>query len=103
MVLALCIGKPLGVLLTTWAAAKARIATFPADTAPLAFVGAAFLCGIGDPLSLLMADQAFQSDAYASIAKIGVLAGSAVAAVLGAMALSFSPVPVTAARPVADT
>jgi Na+:H+ antiporter, NhaA family len=103
MLLALSIAKPIGIVLTTWAAAKARIATLPSDTAPLAFLGAGFLCGIGDPLSLLMADQAFQSGGYATIAKIGVLAGSGFAAVLGAIALSFSPTPATATQPAADT
>lgn len=101
-VLALSVGKPIGWLLATWAAAKARIASLPSDTAPLAFIGAGFLCGIGDPLSLLMADQAFQSDTYAAVAKIGVLAGSVLAAVLGAIALSLSPAPVTIVQPVPD-
>ena len=98
IVLGLAVAKPIGWVLVAWAATKARIASLPADTAPLAFIGAAFLCGIGDPLSLFMADQAFQSDAYAAAAKIGVLAGSVVAAVIGAVLLSFSPTPVTTSQ-----
>lgn len=97
--LGLALAKPLGWTLVTWIAAKARIAAPPADTSVLAFIGAGLLCGIGDPLSLLMADQAFQSDAYAAIAKIGVLAGSVLAATLGAIALSFSPEPLTVSLP----
>ena len=93
--LGLAIGKPAGILLASWLAAKAKIAVLPADAAPLAFLGAACLCGIGDPLSLLMADQAFQNDAYAAVAKIGVLTGSALAVVLGAVALILTPAPVT--------
>lgn len=93
--LGLALAKPIGWALTTWIAAKVRIAAPPVDTSVLAFVGAGLLCGIGDPLSLLMADQAFQGGAYAAIAKIGVLAGSVLAAVLGAVALSFSPEPHT--------
>ncbi|HEX3843135.1 MAG TPA: Na+/H+ antiporter NhaA [Steroidobacteraceae bacterium] len=93
--LGLALAKPVGWTLATWIAAKAGIAAPPADTSVLAFIGAGFLCGIGDPLSLLMADQAFQSGAYAAIAKIGVLAGSVLAAILGASALSFSPEPNT--------
>lgn len=95
--LGLAIGKPIGIIALTWAATKARIATLPADAGALGFLGMALLCGIGDPYSLLMAEQAFAGSPYASIAKIGVLAGSALAALLGAAALSFSPVPVTAA------
>jgi Na+/H+ antiporter NhaA len=70
----------------------------PTDADSLEFLGTALLCGIADPLSLLMADQAFGGDAYASVATIGVLAGSVLAAVLGAMALSLTPVPVTPAE-----
>src|SRR5690348_9747456 len=94
--LGLALAKPIGWILTTWIAAKARIAAPPADASVLAFIGAGLLCGIGDPLSLLMADQAFQGGGYAAIAKIGVLAGSVLAAILGATVLSFTPEPLTA-------
>ena len=96
--LGLAIGKPLGMILATWLAARARIGVFPADAAPMAFLGATALCGIGDPLSLLLAEQAFPEGPYAAVAKIGVLLGSALAAVLGALALIFSPAPVTDAN-----
>jgi NhaA family Na+:H+ antiporter len=98
VVLGLAVGKPIGIIAMTGAAVKARVATLPTDAGRLGFFGTALLCGIGDPFSLLMADQAFGGDAYASVAKIGVLAGSVLAAVLGAMALSLTPVPVTAAE-----
>ena len=93
--LALAIGKPIGIILTAWAAAKANIARFPADTAAVAFVGAALLCGIADPFSFYIADQAFQGSAYSSVAKLGVLAGSGFAAAFGAIALALSSAPVT--------
>jgi NhaA family Na+:H+ antiporter len=96
--LGLAIGKPAGIVLATWAASRTRIAVFPAGAAALTFLGAAFLCGIGDPLSLLMAEQAFRTGPYAAVAKIGILAGSALAAALGALVLVFSPAPVTDAR-----
>jgi NhaA family Na+:H+ antiporter len=96
--LGLVLGKPLGMIVATWLAVRARIGAFPAAAAPMAFLGATFLCGIGDPLSFLMAEQAFPSSAYAAVAKIGVLAGSVLAAVLGALTLNMSPAPVTAAE-----
>ena len=98
VVLALAIGKPLGIILTVWAVAKARIALLPADAAPLAFLDAAFLCGIADPFSFYLADQTFQTGTYASVAKLGVLAGSGVAAALGTILLTLSPTPATAAQ-----
>lgn len=99
IVLGLAVAKPIGWILTTWIAAKARVAALPADTSALAFIGAGVLCGIGDPLSLYMADHAFQGDTQAAVAKIGVLAGSVLAAVLGAIVLSFSPEPQTVNPP----
>jgi len=96
--LGLALGKPMGMILGAWLAARARIGVFPADAAPMALLGATFLCGIGDPLSFLLADQAFLGNAYAAVAKIGVLSGSALAVVLGALTLSLSPPPVTQAN-----
>ncbi|HXQ12031.1 MAG TPA: Na+/H+ antiporter NhaA [Caulobacteraceae bacterium] len=92
--LGLAVAKPLGIVLAVWGAIKARVAIFP-DATRLAFLGAAFLCGIADPLSLLIIEQAFQNGAYAAVAKIGVLAGSALAATFGAITLAFSRAGVT--------
>ena len=100
--LGLAVAKPLGWTLLPWIAARAGIAVLPADTSRLAFIGAGLLCGIGDPFSLFMADQAFQSSAYPAVAKIGVLAGSVLAAVFGAATFSLSPVPLTASPSPAD-
>jgi NhaA family Na+:H+ antiporter len=98
VVLGLAIGKPLGIIASTWAAVWAKIAIGPGDASRLAFLGAACLCGIGDPLSILMAEQAFHGQAYGAVAKLGVLIGSAVAAALGAVALALSPPPATVVK-----
>ncbi|HWE48016.1 MAG TPA: Na+/H+ antiporter NhaA [Caulobacteraceae bacterium] len=97
--LSLALGKPIGIVGATWLASRLRVATGPGDTSPGAFIGAACLCGIGDPLSILMAEQAFSGEGMAAVAKLGVLAGSAAASVLGTLALVLSPRPVTAAKP----
>jgi NhaA family Na+:H+ antiporter len=55
------------------------------------FIGAACLCGVGDTVSLLMADQAFPEGPDSAIAKIGVLIGSVLAAGLGAAVLATGP------------
>jgi NhaA family Na+:H+ antiporter len=94
--LGLALGKPIGIVGATWAAARARLASGPSGASPAAFIGAAFLCGIGDPLSILMADQAFPGNGdAAAAAKLGVLAGSLMATALGAAALLLSPAPMT--------
>lgn len=83
VLLGLLIGKPLGVLAASYAAIGAGIAKGPEDVSLRDFAGAACLCGIGDTVALLMADQAFPVAAAASVAKIGVLSGSVLAAILG--------------------
>ena len=97
--LALALGKPIGIVGATWLAARLRLAVAPDDAAPAAFIGAACLCGIGDPLSILMAEQAFQGNSLAAVAKLGVLVGSALAVVLGVIALALSPAPRTLSKP----
>jgi NhaA family Na+:H+ antiporter len=83
----LVIGKPLGVLLASWLAIKARLAIPPEAVSLRLFVGAACLCGVGDTVALLMADQAFAHGPDSAIAKIGVLSGSTIAAALGGLVL----------------
>jgi NhaA family Na+:H+ antiporter len=92
VILGLVVGKPLGVCASAWFATKARIARLPEGTGLRAFVGAACLCGIGDTVSLLMADQAFPTEqAAATVAKIGVLIGSVLSAALGAAIILLGP------------
>ena len=88
VVLGLVVGKPLGVAMAALAAVKSRIAVLPGDTRLRAFLGAALLCGVSDPVALLMADKAFPHSDLAAVAKIGVLAGSLVAAGLGVAVLA---------------
>jgi NhaA family Na+:H+ antiporter len=93
MVLGLVIGKPVGISLASWLAIKSGIAIAPEGISVRNFLGAACLCGIGDTVSLLLADQAFSQGAIAEVAKIGVLIGSVMAAALGAgiLALKIPP------------
>jgi NhaA family Na+:H+ antiporter len=88
VILGLVIGKPLGICLASWLAIKARVAVAPEDVTLRNFIGGACLCGVGDTVSLLMADQAFPQGPESAIAKIGVLIGSAIAAALGAYILT---------------
>jgi len=98
-VLALALGKPLGIVGATWLAQRARIALGPADASTIAFVGAACLCGIGDPLSILMAEQAFPGAPLGQTAELGILAGSALSMAIGVVALALSPAPQTPQKP----
>ena len=88
----------MGIGLGTLASAKAKIAVLPVDVTPVALLGAAFLCGIGDPLSLLAADRAFPGSAYAGVAKISVWACPVFEALFGVLTLLLSPPAVAEAR-----
>jgi NhaA family Na+:H+ antiporter len=82
VVAGLVIGKPLGILLASGLAIVVRLAVAPEGLTMRQFVGAACLCGVGDTMALLMADRAFSPE-EASVAKLGVLAGSVLAALVG--------------------
>jgi NhaA family Na+:H+ antiporter len=82
----LVIGKPVGILAATALAAATGLAVLPEGVTRRQFVGAACLCGVGDTLSLLMADRAFGPEA-AAVAKLGVLAGSMLAGIIGTAVL----------------
>jgi NhaA family Na+:H+ antiporter len=87
VVIGLVIGKPLGILTASWLAVRSRMATVPEGVAVRQLVGAACLCGVADTVALLMADEAFPRGRESMIAKIGVLAGSAIAALVGTLVL----------------
>jgi Na+:H+ antiporter, NhaA family len=96
ILIALVIGKPLGVLLAAGLAIALRVAIAPDGVSTRLFVGAACLCGIGDTLALLLADRAFPP-ADAAVAKLAVLAGSVLAGALGVIVLRFRSAAVTPA------
>jgi NhaA family Na+:H+ antiporter len=87
----LVIGKPLGVGLAAMLAIKSRIGIAPEGSGLRQFIGVAFLCGIGDPIALLLADESFPHGSYAATAKIAVLIGSVVAALIGVALLATAP------------
>jgi NhaA family Na+:H+ antiporter len=103
VVLGLVVGKPLGILLASWLAVRSGLAVAPEGVAVRPLVGAACLCGVADTVALLMADEAFPSGNYSAVAKIAVLAGSAVAAVLGTLVLVMGSDAAAARSPVTES
>ena len=91
VILGMVIGKPLGISIASLVARAVRIAHAPDDITLRQFAGAACLCGVGDTVALLIADQAFGPGPDTAVAKIGVLIGSVLAAALGAAILASSP------------
>jgi NhaA family Na+:H+ antiporter len=86
VVLGLVVGKPVGVFGGTWLVTRFTRAELNEALSYRDLVGVAVLAGIGFTVSLLVADLSF-AGAELDAAKTAVLAGSLVAAVLGALML----------------
>jgi Na+:H+ antiporter, NhaA family len=82
----LVIGKPVGILLSSWIAVRARVATLPDGVGWGAVGGAGALAGIGFTMALFVAGLALEGPPLEA-AKVGILGGSALAAVLGMVGL----------------
>jgi Na+:H+ antiporter, NhaA family len=85
----LFIGKQVGVFGVTWVAVRLRLADTPEDATMTQIYGVSLLCGIGFTMSLFIGSLAFAEDAQQQV-KIGVLAGSLLSALIGALVLAVS-------------
>ncbi len=81
--LGLLLGKPVGITLASLLAVKLGAADLPTGTTWRHLHGVAWLGGIGFTMSLFIAGLAFDSADLLDIAKLGVLAASTVAGVVG--------------------
>ena len=79
----LVVGKPIGLLLASFAAVKTGLATKPDAYGWDQVFGAGCLAGIGFTMSLFIADQSFPVPADFDAAKIAIFIASVIAAVLG--------------------
>ena len=90
IVLALLLGDTIGISAATALALRLRLGDLPGQVRYGHLIGGALLAGIGFTISLFITDLAFGDDAaLRQQAQIGVLAGSALAAVLGSLALRY--------------
>ncbi len=79
----LVIGKPIGILLASGLAIKAGLASLPENCGWVHMLGVGCLAGIGFTMSLFIGGLAFESQELQGAVRAGVVAGSAVSAVLG--------------------
>jgi NhaA family Na+:H+ antiporter len=96
VVLGLVVGKTVGISLAAWLAVRLRLGRLPAGVTWRQLVGVAALGGIGFTVALFVAGLAFADPALADAAKVGILAGSALAAVVGSLLM------LTSSRSTAD-
>ena len=83
----LVIGKPLGIMAAALLAVRSGLSKLPPAVGWTSLLGYAWLAGIGFTMSLFIAMLAFDETALVDAAKLGILAGSLVAGVAGAIVL----------------
>lgn len=88
----LVVGKFVGVFSFSWIAIKCRLVTLPQDSNWCSFASVCMLCGIGLTVSIFIADLSYASlDGGAAVlgqAKLGILCGSFISALLGILLLN---------------
>ncbi|AZO60013.1 MAG: Na+/H+ antiporter NhaA [Mesorhizobium sp.] len=88
----LVVGKLVGVFGASVLAIRLGLADLPANAGWLHMIGISLLCGIGFTMSLFIGLLAFANDAALQDAvKVGILAGSLIAALVGAAVLLMAP------------
>lgn len=100
----LIIGKPIGVLAASWLTLRLRIGTLPAGITLRHLVVLGVVAGVGFTMALFIAQLAFTDAQLLAAAKLGVLAASGGAAILGLILgrLLLSPVGLVGAAQTAD-
>ncbi len=88
VVLALVVGKVLGVMVVTTLVAHLTPLEIPQGLRPSHLLGVALLAGIGFTVSLLISELAFEPGEVQDGAKVAVLVGSLVSAVLASVVLT---------------
>ena len=86
VVAGLVVGKPVGVVLASVVAVKARLAVLPAGISWREMLLVGIVAGIGFTMAIFIAHLAFQDEALLATAKLAVLVASLAAAVLGVTA-----------------
>ncbi|MDQ0734066.1 Na+/H+ antiporter NhaA [Arthrobacter agilis] len=88
IVLALVVGKPVGILGTTWLVTKLTRASLDRSLKWIDVFGVSLLAGIGFTVSLLVAELSFgQGSIHDDHAKVGILTASLLAALLASSVL----------------
>ena len=92
VMLGLVAGKFVGVFSFSWLAIKLKIASMPSGSNWKAFASVCMLCGIGFTVSMFIADLSYSplgadGRAIRDSAKLGILCGTILSAVLGALLL----------------
>lgn len=83
VIVALVVGKPVGITLFAWIGCKFKIAELPTNIKWVQLFAVAILGGLGFTMSLFIAHLAFTDHTLQSQAKVGILIGSIIAGLAG--------------------
>jgi len=93
IMICLILGKSIGISTVIFAARKLKLIEVPSDITNRQIIGVSFLAGIGFTMAIFIAGLAFNSSPeYIDSAKIGILIGSFISAILGYGILRFNSV-----------
>ncbi len=88
LILCLVLGKGIGITSVIFFAKKFKIIQIPTDINNRHIIGVSFIAGIGFTMAIFIASLAFKnSPAYIDSAKIGILLGSLISAIIGFIVL----------------
>jgi Na+:H+ antiporter, NhaA family len=85
--LGIVVGKQLGITFLAWVAVRLGVSELPEGIGWRHLYGTGWLAGIGFTMSLFVTDQAFSEGSLADAAKLGILAASLIAGLIGWMIL----------------
>ncbi len=83
VILGLLLGKPVGIVLSSWLAIRGGFAALPEGVSWSHLWAVGFLAGIGFTMSLFITGLAFPHGASSMSAKVGILAASTTAGTIG--------------------
>ncbi len=94
LIISLILGKSLGISALILTAKKLKLIEVPQDISNRQIIGVSFLAGIGFTMAIFIAVLAFEnSPQFIDSAKIGILIGSLLSAIIGYVILRFNPKP----------
>jgi len=83
IIFGLFLGKPIGILLTSFICTKLKISRLPEGSNWLHIIGVGFLAGIGFTMSIFVSLLSFQNPLFIAEAKLSILVTSLVAGLTG--------------------
>ena len=86
--LGLLVGKPIGIMLTSYLCTKAKLSSLPEGSTWKHIFGVGLLAGIGFTMSIFIAILSFNDPLHISEAKLSILITSLLAGVIGYLALN---------------